>query len=94
MPRAREGFVKFGDVCGWEFVNAPFPTGDLRVDVSEGEPGGAPCAPIGERFRGKRVIHAPGDEDDAAILRPVWESALGDEEIVVGIEEFHLLSFE
>ena len=94
MPRVREGFVKFGDICGWEFVNALFPAGDLRVDVSVVEPRGAACVPNGERFGGERVVQAPGDEDDAAILRPVWESALGDEEIVVGIEEFHLVRFE
>ena len=89
MPGFGKGFVEVGDFGGRELMEAIFPAGIFGVNVSSCKPGIPLVAPSSENVAWKRVVHAPCDENDAPILCPVRQSALGDEEIVVGVEEFH-----
>lgn len=89
VPSFGKGFMEVGDFGGRELMEAIFPAGIFGVNVSSYKPSIPLVAPSSENVAWKRVVHTPCDENDASILCPVRQSALGDEEIVVGVEEFH-----
>ena len=79
----------FDHQVGRKFLDPHLPTFLGGIDAVDIEPAIAIRPPRFENILRHGVRRAPGDEDHTTVLRPMRQLALGDEQIIVGIEETH-----
>jgi hypothetical protein len=90
MPSRGEAVVVFDHRIGRQLLHSHLPAFLHGIDALGVELTIAIRSPAIQNIFRHRVRCSPGDEDHAAILRPVRQSPLGDEQIVVRIEETHI----
>jgi len=90
MPARGEAIMVFDHQVGWKFLDKHLPAFPGGIDAVKVEPAIPVRPPTFENILRHRVSRAPGDEDHGAVLRPMRQLALGDEQIVVRIEETHV----
>ena len=89
MPAGGEAVVVFDHQVGRKFLDPHLPAFLRGIDALGVEPTIAICLPAILNILWHGISRAPGDEDHGAVLRPVRQLALSDEQIVVRIEEMH-----
>jgi len=90
MPSRGEAIMVFGHLVWREILNLDFPAFLRGIDAVEIKPAIAIRTPAFENVLRDRVRRAPGDEDHAAILSPMRQFSLRDEQLVVRIKETHV----
>lgn len=89
MPAAGVAIMVFDHQVGRKFLDPHLPTFLGGIDAVDIEPAIAIRPPTFENILRHGVRRAPGDEDHGAVLCSMRQLALGDEQLVVRIEETH-----
>ena len=89
MPARGEEVVVFGHQIGRQLLHSHLPAFLRGINALGVEPTIAILTPAFENILRHRVGCAPSDEDYAAVLRPVRQSPLGDEQLVMRVEKAH-----
>lgn len=89
MPARGEAVVVFDHQVGWKFLDQHLPAFLGGIDAVEVEPAIAIRPPAFKDILRHGIRRAPSDEDHGAVLGPMRQLALGDEQFVVRVEETH-----
>ena len=89
MPFRGEAVVILGLQLRREVLHLSFPTGQGGIDPLRIQPA-VPLRPPGVQDGLRQGVEgAPSEEDDRAVLRPVRQLPLGDEDVVMRVKEAH-----
>ena len=89
IPALGEAVMVFSHQVGRQLLHLHLPAFLGEIDAVEVEPTIPIRPPAIQNILRHRVRRSPGDEDHGAVLGPMRQLALNDEQIVVRIEETH-----
>lgn len=89
MPACGEAIMVCSPQIGWQLLHLHLPAFLRGINAVDVQPTIPIRTPAFENIFGHRIRRAPGDEDHAAVLRPVRQPSLGDEQLVGRVEKAH-----